>query len=156
MSLKGGRSFSSLYRMQNNRENIKGIRSVQPNPDISQYVCWCSASSSKQVASRDYNLKGGSNTQVNERLCRVSSSHSRNHLNEAEPAVWRGATSTWTRCWEPNWDQTQFLILGKWARVQGNIFSWLVKGVTKKNTLKYHDDQINELGPTVTAQLKCM
>lgn len=50
---------------------------------MSQYVCWYSASSSKQVAWRDYNLKGGSNTQLNEWLCRLSSSHSRNHLNEA-------------------------------------------------------------------------
>lgn len=70
----------------------KPVWSIQSNPKISRYVCRHLASSSKQVATCDYNLKGGSNTQVNNWLCRLSTSHSRNHLNEAEPAVWQGAT----------------------------------------------------------------
>lgn len=67
-------------------------RSIRRDPDISGPVCWHSARSSKQVGTLDYNLKGGSNTRVNDWLCRLSTSHSRNHLNEAEPAVWQDAT----------------------------------------------------------------
>lgn len=118
-----GNCFPVFIGCRTTEKTYKHIMSIQPNPDISQYVCWYSASSSKQVA----RLQSERWQQHSSQRVIMSA-----FLITLEKSLERGLFVEW----EPNWDQSRFLILGKWARAQGNIFFWLLKGVKsceKKN-----------------------